>query len=121
MILFSLTGQFFNPTREFNYWQAFTTVGNLINALPGLTTTVRNTIALWFASLNNQNNNRVFFNVPALIDAVNHMWRGVMSGVVVTKKIPEQSAASIQDSILELEGGVVTITGQDDQGVAVLS
>lgn len=121
LILFSLTGQFFNPTREFNYWQAFTTVGNLINALPGLTTTVRNTIALWFASLNNQNNNRVFFNVPALIDAVNHMWRGVMSGVVVTKKIPEQSAASIQDSILELEGGVVTITGQDDQGVAVLA
>jgi hypothetical protein len=42
-----------------------------------------------------------------------------MAGVALTKIPPAQNFNSIQESILELEQGIVIASGQDDQGSAL--
>ena len=56
---------------------------------------------------------------PSRITAVGHTWTAVMSGVALTKIPPARNGATILDSILELDEGVVIASGQDDQGNAL--
>jgi hypothetical protein len=56
---------------------------------------------------------------PSVITAIGHTWSSVMAGVALTKIPPATNEAKIQDSILELNQGLVIASGQDDQGSAL--
>jgi hypothetical protein len=56
---------------------------------------------------------------PSRITAIGHTWTAVMAGVALTKIPPARNSATIADSILEEEDGVVIASGQDDQGNAL--
>ncbi len=56
---------------------------------------------------------------PSVITAVGHTWTGIMSGVALTKIPPANNLTSIEESIIELDSGVVIASGQDDQGSAL--
>ena len=56
---------------------------------------------------------------PSTITAIGHTWTGVMAGVALTKIPPVRNQNTIQESILELDRGLVIASGQDDQGSAL--
>jgi hypothetical protein len=56
---------------------------------------------------------------PSTITAIGHTWTGIMSGVALTKIPPARNEATIEESILELNNGIVIASGQDDQGSAL--
>ena len=56
---------------------------------------------------------------PSTITAIGHTWTAIMAGVALTKIPPARNFASIEDSILELNQGLVIASGQDDQGSAL--
>jgi hypothetical protein len=56
---------------------------------------------------------------PSTITAIGHTWTAIMSGVALTKIPPARNVATIAESILELEQGLVIASGQDDQGSAL--
>lgn len=56
---------------------------------------------------------------PSRITAIGHTWTSVMGGVALTKIPPANNAATIQDSIIESDNGIVIASGQDDQGNAL--
>lgn len=56
---------------------------------------------------------------PSTITAVGHTWSSIFSGVALTKIPPARNLAKIQDSILEIDAGLVIASGQDDQGSAL--
>lgn len=59
------------------------------------------------------------FSEPSTITAIGHTWTGIMSGVALTKIPPVINQTKIQESILELDRGLVIASGQDDQGSAL--
>lgn len=61
----------------------------------------------------------VLVSEPSTITAVGHTWTGIMAGVALTKIPPARNFATIPESILELEQGLVIASGQDDQGSAL--
>lgn len=56
---------------------------------------------------------------PSTITAIGHTWTGIMVGVALTKIPPVRNLTNIQESILELDSGLVIASGQDDQGSAL--
>lgn len=56
---------------------------------------------------------------PSTITAIGHTWTAIMAGVALTKIPPARNFATIEDSILELNQGLVIASGQDDQGSAL--
>lgn len=56
---------------------------------------------------------------PSTITAIGHTWTAIMAGVALTKVPPGRNNATIEESILELNNGVVIASGQDDQGSAL--
>jgi len=56
---------------------------------------------------------------PSVITAIGHTWTAIMAGVALTKIPPARNFATIEESILELNNGVVIASGQDDQGSAL--
>ena len=56
---------------------------------------------------------------PSTITAIGHTWTGIMAGVALTKIPPVRNENTIQESILELDRGLVIASGQDDQGSAL--
>jgi hypothetical protein len=56
---------------------------------------------------------------PSLISAIGHTWTAVMCGVALSTAPPAINRARIEDSILQIDGGIVRATGQDDQGNAL--
>lgn len=63
--------------------------------------------------------NTVTSTEPSTITAIGHTWTGIMAGVALTKIPPARNFATIEESILELNNGVVIASGQDDQGSAL--
>lgn len=60
-----------------------------------------------------------FTHEPSVITAIGHTWSVVMAGVALTHVPPARNETTIEDSILELNNGVVYASGQDDQGSAI--
>ncbi len=60
-----------------------------------------------------------FRREPSKITAIGHTWTAVMAGVALARIPPANNAATIRDSILEQNEGVVVASGQDDQGNAI--
>lgn len=56
---------------------------------------------------------------PSTITAIGHTWNSIMAGVALTKIPPAFNNTTIEESILELNSGVVIASGQDDQGSAL--
>jgi hypothetical protein len=56
---------------------------------------------------------------PSVITAIGHTWTAIMAGVALTKIPPAQNFTTIEESILELDNGIVIASGQDDQGSAL--
>jgi hypothetical protein len=73
------------------------------------------------AALNTTLSTPVKIREPSRITAVGHTWTGTMAGVALTKIPPVGPKATIEESILETNQGVVIATGQDDYGAALLA
>jgi hypothetical protein len=71
------------------------------------------------AALINTLQNTATATEPSTITAIGHTWTGIMAGVALTKIPPARNFTTIEESILELEDGVVIASGQDDQGSAL--
>ena len=61
----------------------------------------------------------ILLSEPSTITAIGHTWNSIMAGVALTKIPPADNATNIEESILELDSGVVIASGQDDQGSAL--
>jgi hypothetical protein len=100
-------------TYSFNY------IKNQINLIGGLSSNTTNAVTALITALNTTINTPTKTIQPSIITAIGHTWSGVMSGVALTKIPPAINEAKIQDSILELNQGLVIASGQDDQGSAL--
>ena len=90
-----------------------------INALLGVSTTAASWVTQLIAALSSTVTNPVKRKEPSRITAIGHTWTAVMAGVALTKIPPATNQATIADSILEEDEGVVIASGQDDQGNAL--
>jgi hypothetical protein len=98
---------------SFNYMR------DQINSLGGVSTPAKNIVTALVAALNNTITSPVTRIEPSTITAIGHTWSSIFSGVALTKIPPARNLAKIEDSILEIEQGVVIASGQDDQGSAL--
>lgn len=64
-------------------------------------------------------NSPTLVSEPSTITAIGHTWTAIMAGVALTKIPPARNSAIIEESILELNNGLVIASGQDDQGSAL--
>lgn len=76
-------------------------------------------VAALVAALNDTITDPVTISEPSTITAIGHTWTAILAGVALTKIPPAKNQATIQESILELDQGVVIASGQDDQGSAL--
>jgi hypothetical protein len=90
-----------------------------IIALPGVSSNASTIVTALVSSLNNTIDNPTTRLEPSTITAIGHTWSSIFSGVALTKIPPARNLARIQDSILEIDSGLVIASGQDDQGSAL--
>jgi hypothetical protein len=98
---------------------SFEYIRDEIIALPGVSSNAANIVTSLVTSLNNTITSPVTRTEPSTITAVGHTWSSIFSGVALTKIPPARNLAKIQDSILEIDQGLVIASGQDDQGSAL--
>lgn len=92
----------------------------MANQTPVDTTTMfKNAVSVYMSKLEDNILNPRLTSEPSRITAIGHTWTAVMGGVVLTKVPPANNSATIQDSIIERNNGVVIASGQDDQGNAL--
>jgi hypothetical protein len=99
----------------------FTKLRDAVNALPGMSAASKTLVSALFAALSSTVSSPADFirKDPSRITAIGHTWTAVMAGVALTKLPPALNRATIQDSIIEADDGVVIASGQDDQGNAL--
>ena len=90
-----------------------------INALGGVSSNAANIVTALVTALNNTITNPATRTEPSTITAIGHTWSSIFAGVALTKIPPARNLAKIQDSILEIDQGLVIASGQDDQGSAL--
>ena len=98
---------------------SFTYMRNQINNISGMTINAQNIVTALFATLASNITNPQTRSEPSIITAISHTWSVVMAGVALTKVPPAKNQATIQESIIEIDGGIVIASGQDDQGSAL--
>lgn len=98
---------------------AFQYMRDQINALANVDSAAQNIVTKLVAALVSTISNPVKIAEPSTITAIGHTWTGIMAGVALTKIPPARNAATITESILEQDQGVVIASGQDDQGSAL--
>lgn len=98
---------------------AFDHIRSLVTVLPGFDQPAQVMTNALFAALASTVSAPRLRKEASRITAIGHTWTAVMSGVALTKIPPANNAATIQDSILEEDEGVVIASGQDDQGNAL--
>jgi hypothetical protein len=98
---------------------SFNNIKDQIINLSGLSSNTTDAVTELISSLNTTVNTPTKTIQPSTITAIGHTWTAVMSGVALTKIPPAINQAKIQDSILELNQGLVIASGQDDQGSAL--
>ena len=101
------------------YMASYANIRLQISQLPGITQTAINLVRALFIALEATLVNPQKRSDPSRITAIGHTWTAVMAGVALTKIPPALNQATIQDSLLELEDGVIIASGQDDQGNAL--
>jgi hypothetical protein len=98
---------------------AYDFIESAINTILGQETYEASIISISISNIKKTLMNPVVVEEPSLITAVGHTWTSIMTGVALTKIPSAANQANIQDSILEINKGVVTASGQDDQGSAL--
>jgi hypothetical protein len=109
----------YDLSKEAAFIHSFEFMRDAIIALPGVGSAADTIVTNLTAALINtiQNTSRVA--EPSTITAIGHTWTAIMSGVALTKIPPARNFATIEESILELNNGIVIASGQDDQGSAL--
>jgi hypothetical protein len=98
---------------------SFEFIRDQIIAIPEVSSNAANIVTALVSSLNNTIDNPTTRLEPSTITAIGHTWSSIFSGVALTKIPPARNLAKIQDSILEIDSGLVIASGQDDQGSAL--
>jgi len=114
-----LANPVFSPDKLNAFIFAFETLRDGINDIFGMTAPARTIVTSLTTALVSTVSNPVKRKEPSRITAIGHTWTGVMAGVALTKIPPALNQASISDSILEENEGIVLASGQDDQGNAL--
>jgi len=115
----TLGNKVYSSDKEAAFIFSFQNMRDQMKALAGVGTAADTIIDNLVAALVNTLENTVTATEPSTITAIGHTWTGIMAGVALTKIPPARNFATIEESILELENGVVIASGQDDQGSAL--
>lgn len=98
---------------------SFNNMREAVKALDGISADAATQVDLLVDALIETVQDPMFRKEPSRITAIGHTWTAVMSGVALTKTPPARNNATITDSILEEDEGLVIASGQDDQGNAL--
>jgi hypothetical protein len=109
----------YDADKEPAFVRSFEFMINEIIALPGVNEASEAIVSSLLSSLINTLQNTNYVLEPSTITAIGHTWTAIMSGVALTKIPPARNFATIEESILELDSGIVIASGQDDQGSAL--
>ena len=90
-----------------------------VNALAGVGSAADTIVTALVSALTQTVLDPTLVSEPSTITAIGHTWTGIMAGVALTKIPPARNFATIEESILELNNGIVIASGQDDQGSAL--
>jgi hypothetical protein len=108
----------FTNDKDAAYVYAFEYIRDEIVAL-GVTLTTANIVTDLVSKLNQTITTPEKITEPSTITAISHTWTAIMAGVALTQVPPARNRTTIQESIVELNQGVVIASGQDDQGSAL--
>lgn len=118
--LFNTEGdKVYDLAKEPAFIHTFEFMRDAIIALPDVNSASDTIVTNLTAALINTLENTTKVAEPSTITAIGHTWTAIMSGVALTKIPPARNFATIEESILELNNGVVIASGQDDQGSAL--
>ena len=118
--LFTTTGtKSYSSDKESAFIHSWEFIRDAIIALPNVNATADSIVTALFSALINTIQNTATASEPSTITAIGHTWSGIMAGVALTKIPPARNATTIEESILELNNGLVIASGQDDQGSAL--
>jgi hypothetical protein len=118
--LFNTQGsKVYDPYKEAAFIHSFEYMRDAIINLAGVNTASDTIVTNLVSALINTIENTEFVSQPSTITAIGHTWTAIMAGVALTKIPPARNLATIEESILELNNGVVIASGQDDQGSAL--
>jgi hypothetical protein len=109
----------FSPDKQDAFVYSFEYMRDEIIALDGVTLNAANIITALVSALNTTITSPTTRTEPSTITAIGHTWTAIMAGVALTKIPPARNFATIEESILELNSGIVIASGQDDQGSAL--
>jgi hypothetical protein len=109
----------FTPDKLDAFVHSFEFMRDEINALVGVSVNAQSIVTALVTALNNTITSPTTRIEPSTITAIGHTWSSIFSGVALTKIPPARNLAKIQDSILEIDQGLVIASGQDDQGSAL--
>ena len=108
----------FTNDKDAAYVYAFEYVRDEIIAL-GVTLATSNIVTDLISNLNQTISTPEKIVEPSTITAISHTWTAIMAGVALTQVPPGRNVTTIQESIVELNQGIVIASGQDDQGSAL--
>jgi hypothetical protein len=118
--LFNTVGQrVFDAPKLPAFVFSFNNMRDQINALAGVSGAAQTMVTNMTAAVVSTISSPTFRREPSKITAIGHTWTAVMAGVALARIPPANNAATIRDSILEQNEGVVVASGQDDQGNAI--
>lgn len=118
--LFDTSGDpVFTPDKLNAFIFSFNNMRNQIKALAGVDASADAIVDALVDALNATVTNPETVAEPSTITAIGHTWTAIMAGVALTKIPPARNFTTIEESILELNQGVVIASGQDDQGSAL--
>jgi hypothetical protein len=115
----TISEKVYDPSREAALIHMFQFIRDTIIALPSVNSTSDTIVTNLIAALLNTIQNTETVTEPSTITAIGHTWTALMAGVALTKIPPARNFSTIEESILELNNGVVIASGQDDQGSAL--
>jgi hypothetical protein len=109
----------YDLAKEAAFIHSFEFMRDEIIALPEVNSAADTIVTNLVAALINTLENTSTVSEPSTITAISHTWTAIMAGVALTKIPPARNFATIEESILELDNGIVIASGQDDQGSAL--
>jgi hypothetical protein len=98
---------------------SFNNMRDQIKALADVNATADALVDELVDALNTTISDPVTTTEPSTITAIGHTWTAIMAGVALTKIPPARNFATIEESIIETNNGIVIASGQDDQGSAL--
>jgi hypothetical protein len=115
----TLGNKVYSSDKEAALIHSFQNMRDQMKALAGVGPAADTIVDALVTALIDTLENTVTATEPSTITAIGHTWTGIMAGVALTKIPPARNFTTIEESILELENGVVIASGQDDQGSAL--